>query len=45
MFGFKVMGALIVLGFTLQLSAQYVANYLNRLPNDLLVVGQMLGGR
>ena len=45
MFGFKVVGALIVLGFTLQLSAQYVANYLNRLPNDLLVVGQMLGGR
>ncbi|HWY31754.1 MAG TPA: flagellar biosynthetic protein FliR [Candidatus Acidoferrum sp.] len=45
MFGFKVVGALIVLGFTLQLSAQYVANYLNRLPDDLLVVGQMLGGR
>jgi flagellar biosynthetic protein FliR len=45
MFGFKVVGALIVFGFTLQLSAQYVANYLNRLPDDLLVVGQMLGGR
>jgi flagellar biosynthetic protein FliR len=45
MFGFKVVGALVVLGFTLQLSAQYVANYLNRLPDDLLVVGQMLGGR
>ncbi len=45
MFGFKVVGALVVLGFTLQLSAQYVANCLNRLPDDLLVVGQMLGGR
>jgi flagellar biosynthetic protein FliR len=45
MYGFKVVGALIVLGFTMQLAAQYVANYLNRLPDDLLVVGQMLGGR
>jgi flagellar biosynthetic protein FliR len=45
MFGFRVVGGLIVFGFTLQLSAQYVANYLNRLPNDLLAVAQMLGGK
>jgi flagellar biosynthetic protein FliR len=45
MFGFKIVGGLIVFGFTLQLSAQYVANYLNRLPEDLLVVAQMLGGK
>ena len=43
MFGFRVIGGLIVFGFTLQLTAQYVANYLNRLPDDLLVVAQMLG--
>lgn len=45
MFGFRVVGGLIVFGFTLQLSAQYVVNYLNRLPEDLLAVGQMLGGK
>jgi flagellar biosynthesis protein FliR len=45
MFAFRVVGGLIVLGFTLQLTAQYVANYLNRLPDDLLSVAQMLGGK
>ena len=45
MFGFRIMGGLIVFGFTLQLSAQYVVNYLNRLPEDLLTVAQMLGGK
>jgi flagellar biosynthesis protein FliR len=45
MFGFRIVGGLIVFGFTLQLSAQYVANYFNRLPNDLLAVAQMLGGK
>jgi len=44
MFGFRIVGGLIVFGFTLQLSAQYVVNYLNRLPEDLLTVAQMLGG-
>lgn len=43
MFGFRIVGGLIVFGFTLQLTAQYVANYLNRLPDDLLVVAHMLG--
>lgn len=45
MFGFRIVGGLIVFGFTLQLSAQYVVNYLNRLPNDLLTVAQMMGGK
>jgi flagellar biosynthetic protein FliR len=45
MFGFRIVGALIVFGFTLQLSAQYVINYLHRLPEDLLTVGQMMGGK
>jgi flagellar biosynthetic protein FliR len=45
MFGFRIVGGLIVFGFTLQLSAQYVVNYLNRLPEDLLSVAQMIGGR
>jgi flagellar biosynthetic protein FliR len=45
MFSFRIVGGLIVMGFTLQLTAQYVANYLTRLPDDLLTVAQMLGGR
>jgi flagellar biosynthesis protein FliR len=45
MFGFRIVAGLVVFGFTLQLSAQYVINYLNRLPDDLLAVGQMLGGK
>ena len=43
-FGIRIIGGLIVFGFTLQLTAQYVINYLNRLPDDLLAVAQMLGG-
>jgi flagellar biosynthetic protein FliR len=45
MFSFRIVGGLIVLGFTLQLTAQYVANYFNRLPDDLLAMAQMMGGR
>jgi flagellar biosynthetic protein FliR len=44
MFGFRIFGGLVVFGFTLQLSAQYVINYLHRLPDDLLNVAQMIGG-
>ena len=44
-FAFRIVTGLIVLGFTLQLTAQYVVNYLNRLPDDLLSVAQMLGGK
>ena len=45
MYGFRVAGGLIVFGFTLQLAAQYVVNYLHRLPDDMLAVAQMLGGK
>jgi len=43
-FGIRIVGGLIVFGFTLQLTAQYVINYLNRLPDDLLAIAQMMGG-
>jgi flagellar biosynthesis protein FliR len=43
MLGFRIVGGLIVFGFTLQLTSQYVVNYLHRLPDDLLTVAQMLG--
>jgi flagellar biosynthetic protein FliR len=42
-FSFRIVGGLIVFGFTLQLTAEHVVNYLNRLPDDLLRVAQMLG--
>jgi flagellar biosynthetic protein FliR len=45
MFSFRILGGMIVFGFTLQLTAQYVANYLDRLPEDLLVVAQTLGSK
>jgi flagellar biosynthesis protein FliR len=43
-FSFRIVGGLIVFGFTLQLTAQHVVNYLNRLPNDLLRIAQLMGG-
>jgi flagellar biosynthesis protein FliR len=43
-FSFRIVGGLIVFGFTLQLTAQHVLNYLRRLPDDLLRVGQLLSG-
>ena len=43
-FGIRIVGGLIVFGFTMQLTAQHVLNYLNRLPDDLLALAQMLGG-
>ena len=43
-FSFRIVGGLIVFGFTLQLTAQHVVNYLNRLPDDLLRVAQIMGG-
>jgi flagellar biosynthesis protein FliR len=43
-FAFRIAAGLIVFGFTLQLMAQHVMNYLHRLPDDLLSVAQMLGG-
>jgi flagellar biosynthetic protein FliR len=43
-FGFRIAGGLIVFGFTLQISAQYVENYLRRLPDDLMSFGHLMGG-
>jgi len=43
-FGFRIAGGLIVFGFTLQLTAQHVLNYLHRLPEDLIRVSQLLAG-
>ncbi|MBC8094595.1 MAG: flagellar biosynthetic protein FliR [Akkermansiaceae bacterium] len=43
-FPFRIAGGLAVFGFTLQLTAQHVMNYLHRLPDDLLNVAQLLGG-
>lgn len=44
-FSFRIVGGLIVFGLTLQLAAQYLINGLNRLPNDLLSVAQMLAAK
>lgn len=43
-FGIKIAAGLIVFGFTLQIAAQYVANALGKLPDDLLFIGQLLNG-
>jgi flagellar biosynthetic protein FliR len=43
-FSFRIVGGLAVFGFTLQLTAQHVLNYLNRLPDDLLTLAKLLGG-
>jgi flagellar biosynthetic protein FliR len=43
-FSFRIVGGLIVFGFTLQLTAQHVVNYLNRLPDDLLRIAHLMGG-
>ncbi|MFO1486956.1 MAG: flagellar biosynthetic protein FliR [Verrucomicrobiota bacterium] len=43
-FGFRIAAGLIVFGFTLQLTAIHVMNHLRRLPDDLLVIAQMIGG-
>jgi flagellar biosynthetic protein FliR len=42
-FSFRIVGGLMVFGFTLQLTAQHVMNYLRRLPDDLLRVAQLVG--
>ena len=42
-YAFRTLCGLAVFGFTLQLTAQHVLNYLRRLPDDLLRVAQLLG--
>jgi len=44
-FAFRAMGGLFVFGLTLNLSAQHITNYLNRLPEDMLHVAQLLGAK
>lgn len=43
-FSFRIVGGLIVFGFTMDLTAQHVVNYLNRLPDDLLRIAQLVHG-
>jgi len=43
-FGIRIAGGLIVFGFTLQIAARYIVNHLQRLPDDLLGLGQLLNG-
>jgi len=42
-FGFRIAAGMIVFGFTLQLTAIHVMNALRRLPDDLLVLAQVMG--
>lgn len=42
-FSFRILAGLLVLGMTLNLMAEHIAHYLNRLPNDVLEVGRALG--
>ena len=41
---FRILAGLMVFGLTLNLMAQHIANYLRRLPEDVLRVAQLLGG-
>lgn len=43
-FAFRTLGGLIVFGLTLNLTAQHITNYLQRLPEDMLQVAQLLRG-
>jgi flagellar biosynthetic protein FliR len=43
-FGIRIAAGLVVLGFTLHIGAQYIANHLRRLPEDLIGLGQLLQG-
>jgi len=43
-FGIRIAGGLIVFGFTLHIAAQYIANFLGRLPDELMGLGQLLNG-
>ena len=41
-FSFRILAGMLVFGFTLNLLAQHAANYLRRLPEDLLRVARLL---
>lgn len=42
-FAFRSLAGMVVFGLTLNLMAEHIANYLHRLPEDMLRVAQMLG--
>lgn len=42
-FAIRILGGMAVFGLTLQLTAEHIANYLHRLPEDMLGVARMLG--
>jgi flagellar biosynthetic protein FliR len=42
-FAVRTLGGLSVFGLTLQLMAEHIANYVRRLPEDMLSVAQMMG--
>ncbi len=42
-FSIRILAGLTVFGATCHLMSQHIANYLNRLPEDLLRIGQLLG--
>jgi flagellar biosynthetic protein FliR len=42
-FSFRILAGLIVIGMTLNLMAEHIINYLNRLPDDLVLVARILG--
>jgi flagellar biosynthesis protein FliR len=44
-FAFRSLAGLAVFGLSLNLMAQHIANYLRRLPEDMLRVAQLLGAR
>ena len=41
-FGFRILSGLMVISFTLNLTAQYAANYLRHLPEDMARVAKMM---
>jgi flagellar biosynthetic protein FliR len=43
-FAIRTLAGMSVFGLTLQLISQHIANYLRRLPEDILSVAQLLGG-
>jgi flagellar biosynthetic protein FliR len=42
-FSVRLLAGMIVFGLTCQLLAQHIANYLGRLPDDVLRVAQLMG--
>jgi flagellar biosynthesis protein FliR len=43
-FALRILAGLSVMGLTCQLMARHIINYLNRLPEDMLVLARMLAG-